>query len=253
MEKSYKIGITFFALFIFTFSLVSEAYQIKRDDEEKGVKLLKEGELLYESLKYEEAIEKYTAAFVFLKSKENLVRYYLDMSKAYYALSEMIKTGEMLRNMFNLDKGKKINVENYPKGYIRIYFDIQLEFSTEEKPVVKERAATKKKKKTKIWLLVVGSIVSIGILVYFLLIKKAAPRKQYTLTVTIGNGVLGSPDSGIYTYKEGQIVSYDYSLEIDYIIYDLIVKLDGEVVSSSGNIVMERDHTLSAAAQGWWK
>jgi len=255
MKKSHNISIVFFALFIFIFALVSEAYQVSEDPEEKGLILLKEGEQLYENLQYDEAINRYNEALNLLKSNENFIRCYLNMAKAYYALSNQIKTEEMLRRLFSIEEDKKIKVENYPKGFIRIYFDIQIEFTVQEKkPVVMEKEGKKKSKKITVWLIIAGAAVALGVLSYFLFIKKSgSPKIQYKLTVTKGNGVLGVPETGTYTYDEGQVINYEYSLEIDYLFYDLAVKLDGETAKASGNITMDKDHTLSASARGFWK
>ena len=65
--------------------------------------------------------------------------------------------------------------------------------------------------------------------------------------------MLGAPENGTFTYNEGQIVEYNYSLSIDYLFFDLIIKLDSEPVSASGTIVMDRNHTLNATAQDWFR
>jgi hypothetical protein len=57
----------------------------------------------------------------------------------------------------------------------------------------------------------------------------------------------------IASFNKGEIASCNYSLEIDYLFYDLVVRLDGNVVSATGNITMDRNHTLSASAVGFWK
>ena len=69
-------------------------------------------------------------------------------------------------------------------------------------------------------------------------------KKDYTLTVTRGEGVDGSPESGQYSYREGTTVNYTYELQTGYA--DLQVMLDGAIVPSSGTIVMDRNHTLTA-------
>ncbi len=69
---------------------------------------------------------------------------------------------------------------------------------------------------------------------------------QYTLTVTVGNGVGGAPAPGTYTYSENAVVNYSYSLEDGY--KNLQVTLDGGNVNPSGNITMTSNHTLNANA-----
>ncbi len=74
----------------------------------------------------------------------------------------------------------------------------------------------------------------------------ATATKRYTLTVTRGAGVDGTPISGSTQYNSGETVSYNYTLQSGY--KDMVVKLDGLEVSPSGTIVMDKDHTLTATA-----
>jgi hypothetical protein len=67
----------------------------------------------------------------------------------------------------------------------------------------------------------------------------------YTLTVTRGEGVDGTPTSGMTTCEEGIAVTYNYSLQSVY--KNLVVTLDGEAVSASGTITMNRNHTLNSS------
>jgi hypothetical protein len=91
-------------------------------------------------------------------------------------------------------------------------------------------------------LLVVGSVVVVAILVYFLTKKKP----QRTLTVSVGEGVEGAPASGSYNYKSGATVSYNYTLKSGY--SGLVVRLDGNAVTTSGTIKMDQNHTITASA-----
>jgi hypothetical protein len=70
---------------------------------------------------------------------------------------------------------------------------------------------------------------------------------QYGLTVTVSAGVNGTPKLGTFTYAPGSLVDYSYTLADGY--SDLVVKLDGTVVDSSGTVTMSADHTLSASAE----
>ena len=69
---------------------------------------------------------------------------------------------------------------------------------------------------------------------------------QFVLTVDRGNGVSGTPASGNYTYSTGDKVNYSYSPESGYA--NLVVRLDGSTVSSSGTITMNSSHNLTASA-----
>jgi hypothetical protein len=93
-------------------------------------------------------------------------------------------------------------------------------------------------------LLIAGGTVVVLIVAYLLLKKK--PKK--TLTVNLGEGVVGSPASGIHTYKKGATVNYSYSVQGSGSTA-LTVKLDGIEVSPNGTIKMDTDHTLTATRQ----
>jgi hypothetical protein len=101
-----------------------------------------------------------------------------------------------------------------------------------------------KKKKFPVLLVVAG--IAVVVVVAVLMSKKKKEPQKYTLTVTKGEGVDGSPNSGTMTYNQGTAVNYNYSLQSGY--KDLQVRLDGNAVSSSGTITMDRDHTLTATA-----
>jgi hypothetical protein len=69
---------------------------------------------------------------------------------------------------------------------------------------------------------------------------------SYTLTVTLGEGVSGTPAAGSYSYAENDTVSYSYSAQTGY--GNLAVTLDGIPLASSGNITMTGNHILNATA-----
>jgi len=72
------------------------------------------------------------------------------------------------------------------------------------------------------------------------------PNEGYTLTVTLGSGVTGTPASGTHIHEENDIVNYSYTLETGY--ETLVVTLDGTAIADSGSITMNSNHTLSASA-----
>ena len=115
-----------------------------------------------------------------------------------------------------------------------------------EKPAIKP---PKKKKKFPVLLVVLGGFAVV--VAAILLLKKkdksgeAREQNEYTLMVTKGTGVNGSPESGTYTYREGERVNYSYSLQSGYT--DLTVTLDGNQANPSGSITMNANHTLSAS------
>jgi hypothetical protein len=93
------------------------------------------------------------------------------------------------------------------------------------------------------WLIVALVAVAGGAAVYFLVINK---KKNYTLTVTVGEGVTGTPAAGASTNKKGTVVSYNYSLQSGY--SNLSVTLDGAAVPASGTLTMNANHTLAASS-----
>lgn len=74
--------------------------------------------------------------------------------------------------------------------------------------------------------------------------KSSETTDSYVLTVTVANGVTGTPAAGTYTYKKGDQVAYNYTLKDAY--EDLRVTLDAASVASSGTITISGDHTLLA-------
>lgn len=101
--------------------------------------------------------------------------------------------------------------------------------------------AAKKAKKFP-WLIVAAVVVVGGAALYFLVLKK----KNYTLTVTSGEGVTGTPAAGTSSNKKGTVINYSYSLQSGY--SNLAVTLDGAPVAASGSVTMNADHTLAASA-----
>lgn len=69
---------------------------------------------------------------------------------------------------------------------------------------------------------------------------------QYTLTVTVGSGISGTPAAGTFNYAQGALVDYSYTIEDGF--FDLLVTLDGVTVENSGTITMDVAHTLNASA-----
>jgi len=76
---------------------------------------------------------------------------------------------------------------------------------------------------------------------------KTSEDVQYTLAVTVGSGITGTPATGSYSYADGDVVNYSYSLQAGY--ENLEVKLDGIVVGNSGVITMNMGHTLTVTAE----
>jgi len=93
------------------------------------------------------------------------------------------------------------------------------------------------------WLLVGAGVVLAAAAAYYFLVYQ---KKEFTLTVVLGDGVTGSPDAGETKYKRGSNVNYSYSLSPGY--RNLKVTLDGAEVAASGTIAMKKNHRLEAVA-----
>ncbi len=76
--------------------------------------------------------------------------------------------------------------------------------------------------------------------------KKSQDAIEYLLTVTLYEGVTGTPEAGSYVYTEVQEVEYSYSLLDGYTA--MTVLLDGEEVESSGTFTMDGDHYIVVTA-----
>ncbi len=92
------------------------------------------------------------------------------------------------------------------------------------------------------WLVAAIVIVAGGAALYFLVLKK----KNYTLTVSVGEGVTGSPAAGTSTSKKGTVINYSYAKQAGY--DNLAVTLDGAPVAASGSVTMNANHALEARA-----
>jgi len=110
-----------------------------------------------------------------------------------------------------------------------------------EKQATDQEIKIVKKKKFPVFL-VLGGVVVVGVLLYLLLKKP-----KYTLTVSKGTGISGSPENGSTAYTKGSMVTYSYSLPGDY--KNLVVRLDGQTISSSGTIALNADHELKVTSE----
>jgi hypothetical protein len=202
------------------------------------------------------------------KEKQNLAMAYYQLARIYYRVGEtdekidanlklafgsypLLKVDEP--DLAFKDRAEKIKKELEDEGIIKMPDEISTETRQETvKDVIQkkepekeskiiEKPKKKKKKKKFPYLMVIGGAAAVVVLVILLTKKK----KKYTLTVNRSEGVEGSPTAGTYTHKKGETVSYNFSRSSGYT--DLIVTLDGNPVSSSGSIVMNADHTLSAS------
>jgi len=177
------------------------------------------------------------------KLKNELIEAYYYQAKICFLGEEYGAMEEALKNLFKMSLKYSFSEEN-SADFLRRAYAIQKDVEQDEmerKQIEKERDAYRNKKKFP-WLIVIGSVVAVGALVYFLTKKP----KENTLTVSLGDGVDGTPVNGTHPFKKGSSVSYNYSLKTGYA--NLNVKLDGMDAAASGTIKMDRNHTLTVTA-----
>jgi hypothetical protein len=115
-------------------------------------------------------------------------------------------------------------------------------YSRDDANVIEDEGSPGAKKKKFPWLLVVGGVVVVGVVLYFLVFK----TKKFELTVNVSEGVTGSPAAGTSKLKKGSTITYNYSLAAGY--EQLSVKLDGVEEAATGSFEMDAAHTLSVTA-----
>lgn len=98
------------------------------------------------------------------------------------------------------------------------------------------------------------SLVLTGLLFFPGCPENGDTAADFTLTVTVGNGVNGTPAAGSYTHSENANVNFNYTAQTGF--GNLAVTLDGVPVANSGTIAMNTNHTLDATAiidvRGTW-
>jgi len=104
---------------------------------------------------------------------------------------------------------------------------------------------------------ILTSFIFIGIFVGLLIFtgcKSTEDATEYTLTVTLGEGVSGTPAVGNFTYTENDVVTYSYSAQSGY--GNLTVTLDNASIPASGTITITGNHTLNVTSdidiRGTW-
>ncbi len=91
--------------------------------------------------------------------------------------------------------------------------------------------------------------IFIGIFVGLLIFagcKSTEDAVEYTFTVTLGEGVSGTPAAGTYTHTANDVVTYNYSAQSGY--GNLTVTLDNASIPASGTITISGNHTLNVTS-----
>ena len=162
------------------------------------------------------------------------------LAKMYFEVGDDLKCDENLRSALSYDAelGKEETNADFRERLDKIRAEVAPRVFEKLKKAEERRAHPRKKFP---WLLVAG--VAVAIVLVVLLLKK---KKNYTLAVTVGAGVTGTPAAGSYTYAEGTSVSFHYEAGADY--KDLAVRINGATSSTSGTLVMNQDFRLEATA-----
>ncbi|MCX6556053.1 MAG: hypothetical protein NTW95_01240 [Candidatus Aminicenantes bacterium] len=174
------------------------------------------------------------------KQKNQVAEAYYLLAKMYFEVGDDQKCDDSLRAA--LKNNPEISQDEPTAGFSARLDKIRAEVAPQvfEKLKKAEQRRLQPRKKFP-WLLVAGTIVATVLVIVFLMKKK-----NYTLTVTIGAGVSGTPAAGSYTYKKGTLVPYQFELGADY--KDLMVKSNGMEFAASGNLAMDRDTQLEVSA-----
>jgi hypothetical protein len=72
------------------------------------------------------------------------------------------------------------------------------------------------------------------------------PPTYYSLSVTLGTGTSGTPGPAANSYLQGSVVNYTYAPNSGY--GNLVVKMDGNVVSNPGSVTMNGPHAIATTA-----
>ena len=249
---------------------MTDAYVLPAAQEEDGMILIAKGEAEYSNGQYQNALDAFQQALKLVQKKDERGRLLLDISLAQYALGDKVKCQESLRSLLKLHSGRQIDMRKFPEGFAQLYgqthWQVQ-EASAEQKKIEEQKQAEAKliaegtpgliektkspaqiKKKKFPWLLVILGVGVAAGLIFLLTKKKKEPKANYTLTVTKGAGVDGSPDSGTFScYVQGDIVNYGYTVQAGYV--SLEVKLNGNDAAASGSITMDQDYSLTVTGR----
>jgi hypothetical protein len=101
--------------------------------------------------------------------------------------------------------------------------------------------------KKMLWKFLTLALVVSLLLIFNTSCKKSVEATNFGLTVIIGEGATGTPETGSYTYQENDTVDYEYFLKDKYM--NLLVKLDSIEVPTSGTITITDAHTLEISAE----
>jgi hypothetical protein len=94
----------------------------------------------------------------------------------------------------------------------------------------------------KLWIILIMAIIGISAFTHC----KELLKSNFNLTVSLTPGINGAPTNGNYTYQEGEVVSYAYSLKEGY--ENLVILINNQSAALSGQIAMNQDYTITVKA-----
>jgi formylglycine-generating enzyme required for sulfatase activity len=128
---------SYVVIFAFFFLLIGDAYPLRALTESDALALIEKGEAEYSEGSYLQALASFNRALQSVKGKKNRARLVLDIALAQFALGESEKCSETLSMYFDENPEKRIDREEYPKGFVQIYD--QTQFQAREKKAEQER------------------------------------------------------------------------------------------------------------------
>lgn len=69
---------------------------------------------------------------------------------------------------------------------------------------------------------------------------------QHVLSVSVADGIEGTPETGTYLYELGDVIEYSYTLKDKF--QNLKVYFDGEEIAASGTVTISSSHALTVTA-----
>jgi len=150
MIISCRKNISRLLIIAFLFFLIpSDSFSLK-GDERTGLKLIKQAEKLFKNYKYQESIDKFREAEKHVKLEKNLSRLYLGISRSYYAMGLMSQVRETINKLAMLSVKSSFKKSKYPRGYLKIYNDIQVEIEKKRQEEQIAKAEEEKNRKDEI-------------------------------------------------------------------------------------------------------
>jgi tetratricopeptide (TPR) repeat protein len=253
MRKIRTLKITKLLAYILTgaFLIYLSANEISYSQPLSLKDFIQEGKILYQEGNYELSIEKLEKAEDYLRTinlkakSEKLAEIYFYQGSNFAQQANIELAKVLFKRALQKCPDRKYDLSILNDPIKELFLDARLEIEKEFSPqAIGMPGKEKGKAGSKTWIiLAVVGVIAVGVLAYFLLKGK---KKDYTLTVNKGDGANGTPDSGTYTYKEGSVVNYNYTLQKGY--KDLMVKLNGHPVPANGSITMIENYSLEASA-----